>query len=161
MHYRCSFCNKGQEEVRRLIAGPSQVYICDECVQLCREIIEERAQARLAHDLKQSGYSVRRRVSPMMQRKKLEEIAAAVQGVPVWGCLPGSTAAEAGVRYGDIVLSLNGVATDSFEAFLCAHDTNSGELAIEVFRDGARLAFTMSVPRRRAQKAPPADASMC
>lgn len=41
MHYRCSFCNKGQEEVRRLIAGPSQVYICDECVQLCREIIEE------------------------------------------------------------------------------------------------------------------------
>ena len=35
------FCNKGQEEVRRLIAGPNQVYICDECVQLCREIIEE------------------------------------------------------------------------------------------------------------------------
>ena len=31
----------GQEEVRRLIAGPNQVYICDECVQLCREIIEE------------------------------------------------------------------------------------------------------------------------
>lgn len=41
MHYRCSFCNKGQEEVRRLIAGPNDVYICDECVQLCREIIEE------------------------------------------------------------------------------------------------------------------------
>ena len=41
MHYRCSFCNKGQEEVRRLIAGPNQVYICDECVQLCREIIDE------------------------------------------------------------------------------------------------------------------------
>ena len=41
MHYRCSFCNKGQEEVSRLIAGPNQVYICNECVQLCREIIEE------------------------------------------------------------------------------------------------------------------------
>jgi len=41
VHYRCSFCNKGQEEVRRLIAGPNQVYICDECVQLCREIIDE------------------------------------------------------------------------------------------------------------------------
>jgi ATP-dependent Clp protease ATP-binding subunit ClpX len=39
--YRCSFCGKGQEEVRRLIAGPGAVYICDECVQLCREIIEE------------------------------------------------------------------------------------------------------------------------
>jgi ATP-dependent Clp protease ATP-binding subunit ClpX len=41
VHYRCSFCSKGQEEVRRLIAGPNQVYICDECVQLCREIIDE------------------------------------------------------------------------------------------------------------------------
>jgi len=41
--YRCSFCGKSQEEVRRLIAGPNGVYICDECVQLCREIIEEEA----------------------------------------------------------------------------------------------------------------------
>ncbi|MCO5215613.1 MAG: ATP-dependent Clp protease ATP-binding subunit ClpX [Thermomicrobiales bacterium] len=41
MRYRCSFCNKGQEEVRRLIAGPNEVYICDECVQLCKEIINE------------------------------------------------------------------------------------------------------------------------
>src|SRR3990170_819888 len=41
VHYRCSFCGKGQEEVRRLIAGPGAVYICDECAQLCREIIEE------------------------------------------------------------------------------------------------------------------------
>ncbi len=41
VHYRCSFCGKSQEEVRRLIAGPGAVYICDECVQLCREIIEE------------------------------------------------------------------------------------------------------------------------
>jgi ATP-dependent Clp protease ATP-binding subunit ClpX len=40
-HYRCSFCGKGQDEVRRLIAGPGAVYICDECVQLCREIIDE------------------------------------------------------------------------------------------------------------------------
>ncbi len=41
VHYRCSFCGKSQEEVRRLIAGPGAVYICDECVQLCREIIDE------------------------------------------------------------------------------------------------------------------------
>ena len=44
IHYRCSFCGKGQEEVRRLIAGPGAVYICDECVSLCREIIEEEEQ---------------------------------------------------------------------------------------------------------------------
>ncbi len=39
--YHCSFCGKGQEHVRRLIAGPGAVYICDECVELCREIIDE------------------------------------------------------------------------------------------------------------------------
>lgn len=37
---RCSFCGKNQDQVRRLIAGP-QVYICDECIELCSEIIEE------------------------------------------------------------------------------------------------------------------------
>ncbi|MBN2647335.1 MAG: ATP-dependent Clp protease ATP-binding subunit ClpX [Thiotrichales bacterium] len=36
----CSFCGKGQQEVRKLIAGPS-VYICDECVELCNDILEE------------------------------------------------------------------------------------------------------------------------
>ncbi len=39
--YTCSFCGKKQEQVRRLIAGPGAVYICDECVELCREIIQE------------------------------------------------------------------------------------------------------------------------
>ena len=40
----CSFCGKNQNEVRRLIAGPS-VYICDECVDLCNDIITEEGQA--------------------------------------------------------------------------------------------------------------------
>ncbi|SRR5216683_1098238 len=39
--YRCSFCGKGQDQVERLIAGPGGVYICNECVTLCQEIIEE------------------------------------------------------------------------------------------------------------------------
>ena len=39
--YNCSFCGKDQENVKRLIAGPGSVYICDGCVQLCREIIDE------------------------------------------------------------------------------------------------------------------------
>src|SRR5688572_10049228 len=39
--YHCSFCGKSQDQVRRLIAGPGAVYICDECVDLCREIIDE------------------------------------------------------------------------------------------------------------------------
>jgi ATP-dependent Clp protease ATP-binding subunit ClpX len=39
-HLRCSFCGKGQSHVRKLIAGPG-VYICDECIELCNEIVEE------------------------------------------------------------------------------------------------------------------------
>ena len=38
---RCSFCNKTQSQVRKLIAGPEGVYICDDCVEVCAEIIEE------------------------------------------------------------------------------------------------------------------------
>ncbi len=40
----CSFCHRGATEVQRLIAGPEQVYICDECVELCVEILEEEKQ---------------------------------------------------------------------------------------------------------------------
>lgn len=39
-HLKCSFCGKSQEQVKRLIAGPN-VYICDECIELCQEIIYE------------------------------------------------------------------------------------------------------------------------
>ena len=39
----CSFCGKSQHEVRKLIAGPS-VFICDECVDLCNDIIREEEQ---------------------------------------------------------------------------------------------------------------------
>jgi ATP-dependent Clp protease ATP-binding subunit ClpX len=39
----CSFCGKSQHEVRKLIAGPS-VFICDECVELCNDIIREEIQ---------------------------------------------------------------------------------------------------------------------
>ena len=38
---RCSFCGKAQGQVRKLISGPNEVYICDECVELCAEIIDE------------------------------------------------------------------------------------------------------------------------
>ncbi|MDX2411556.1 MAG: ClpX C4-type zinc finger protein, partial [Woeseiaceae bacterium] len=39
----CSFCGKSQHEVRKLIAGPS-VFICDECVELCNDIIREELE---------------------------------------------------------------------------------------------------------------------
>lgn len=45
----CSFCGKNQKEVKKLIAGPA-VYICDECIQLCSEIIEEESEKALSDD---------------------------------------------------------------------------------------------------------------
>ena len=38
---RCSFCGKSKEEVRRLIAGPGGVFICDDCVDICKAMVDE------------------------------------------------------------------------------------------------------------------------
>ena len=46
---KCSFCGKNQEQVKRLIAGPN-VYICDECVELCDEIIQEEIEEVVEED---------------------------------------------------------------------------------------------------------------
>ena len=46
---KCSFCGKSQKQVRKLIAGPG-VYICDECIELCNEIIEEELVATSAQE---------------------------------------------------------------------------------------------------------------
>ena len=44
----CSFCGKSQHEVRKLIAGPT-VFICDECVELCMDIIKEENKSSLVN----------------------------------------------------------------------------------------------------------------
>ena len=46
----CSFCGKSQHEVRKLIAGPT-VFICDECVELCMDIIREENKSSLVKTL--------------------------------------------------------------------------------------------------------------
>ncbi|WP_416197483.1 MAG: ATP-dependent Clp protease ATP-binding subunit ClpX [Sporanaerobacter sp.] len=47
---RCSFCGKPQDQVRRLIAGPN-VYICDECIELCQEIIDEEFEDNFEYEI--------------------------------------------------------------------------------------------------------------
>jgi ATP-dependent Clp protease ATP-binding subunit ClpX len=49
---KCSFCAKTQDQVRKLVAGPS-VYICDECVELCAEIIEQELAEETSTDMKE------------------------------------------------------------------------------------------------------------
>ncbi|MGY3128664.1 ATP-dependent Clp protease ATP-binding subunit ClpX [Agrococcus sp. UYP33] len=53
---KCSFCGKSQKQVQQLIAGPA-VYICDECVELCNEIIEER-MAEAGETTAQEGFTL-------------------------------------------------------------------------------------------------------
>ena len=40
-NFRCSFCNKPQDKVRKLITGENGVCICDECIEVCAELVEE------------------------------------------------------------------------------------------------------------------------
>ncbi len=48
---RCSFCGKPQEQVRKLIAGPNGIYICESCVDVCAEIIEEELEEEFDNEL--------------------------------------------------------------------------------------------------------------
>jgi ATP-dependent Clp protease ATP-binding subunit ClpX len=61
----CSFCSKSQHEVRKLIAGPS-VYVCDECVSLCNEIINEQS-----HEHKTAGEGLPKLLVPAEIRRTL------------------------------------------------------------------------------------------
>ncbi len=63
----CSFCGKNQHEVRKLIAGPS-VYVCDECVALCNEIIHEEV-----HNAQSTDDSIPRLPTPVEIRNTLDE----------------------------------------------------------------------------------------
>ena len=44
---RCSFCGKTENQVRKLISGPAGIYICDECIEICSEIIAEEDELLL------------------------------------------------------------------------------------------------------------------
>ena len=63
----CSFCGKSQHEVRKLIAGPS-VFVCDECVELCNDIIREEVQENTEGDGKSGNFPV-----PAEIREKLDD----------------------------------------------------------------------------------------
>lgn len=62
-HLKCSFCGKSQEQVRKLIAGPG-VYICDECVDLCNEILDEELL-----DANAAGTQPQPRTEPPQKRR--------------------------------------------------------------------------------------------
>ncbi len=74
VQYHCSFCGKSQDQVRRLIAGPGAVYICDECVDLCREIIdEENGQAAATSSSRQGSVTLQNVPPPRKIYEHLNE----------------------------------------------------------------------------------------
>jgi S1-C subfamily serine protease len=77
----------------------------------------------------------------MIRREQLEALAEVVQGIPVIGLLPGSTAAEAGVQYGDIVLEVNGVRTINIDDYLAGRKVRADGMALRLFRDGNELSL--------------------
>jgi len=61
----CSFCGKGQNEVKKLIAGPS-VFVCDECVELCLDILQEEQPATIKQEEKTSALPVPKEIAAFL-----------------------------------------------------------------------------------------------
>jgi len=87
-------------------------------------------------------------VLTMQSRRQLAQLATALGGIPVWGCLPGSAAARIGVRYGDVILSVNGRPTPNVDEYIEARNVRRDGLSVVVFRDGREHLIEVSLPTR-------------
>ncbi len=67
---RCSFCNKAQSQVRKLIAGPAGVYICDECIDICADILEEELEDEEQEETSRPDINL---LKPMQIKKFLDD----------------------------------------------------------------------------------------
>src|SRR5215813_9055977 len=82
----------------------------------------------------------------MQSPSDLTRIADAMGGLPIMGCLKGSPADLAGIRYGDILLSINGTPTPSWSEFFQARRQSKGSILVRVFRQGAEFEVRMALP---------------
>ena len=89
-------------------------------------------------------------VYKMQSRRQLAQLAAALGGIPIWSCLPGSAAARLGVRYGDVILSVNGRPTPNVDAYIAARNVRRDGFSVVVFRDGREHTLEVTLEARAA-----------
>src|SRR5262245_50558495 len=90
----------------------------------------------------------------MLKWEDVQRLATRLNGVPVLGCLPVSPAALAGVRYGDILISVNDMPTPDWAAYVEARARNRGHMRVELFRAGETLVFELALPAVNEQVDP-------
>jgi S1-C subfamily serine protease len=88
----------------------------------------------------------------MLRRRQFEAIAETVQGILVLGCLPGGGAAGVGVRYGDVLLEVNGLRTMTVDDYVEARKCRSDGVALRLFRDGQELSVFVPFRPRDAEE---------
>lgn len=81
----------------------------------------------------------------LIDRVELTKLATALGGLPVLACRAGSPAARAGIRYGDIVLAVNGIKTPDWAAFIEARGKNQRTMQLELFREGTQLSLEIEL----------------
>jgi len=81
----------------------------------------------------------------LISRAHLTQLAITLSGLPVLGCLPGSPADLAGVRYGDVLLSVDGLPTPSWDAYLAARRNSGPSITLRLFRDGSELELEITL----------------
>lgn len=81
-----------------------------------------------------------------------QKIADAYGGILVLGALPGSPAAELGLRYGDVLLRVNGMRTEVVEDFLKARSLDKSTMRLEVVRGGQTVSIELDISQRTSRK---------
>jgi C-terminal processing protease CtpA/Prc len=90
-----------------------------------------------------------RTVRQMQSRSQLAQLAEALGGIPVWGCLQGSRAQQLGMRYGDVILSVNGQRTGSAGEYVAARNLRRDGAQVVIFRDGQEISFDLCFEAER------------
>ena len=75
----------------------------------------------------------------MMNREQLAKLAESLGGIPVWGVLPGSASQRCGVRYGDVIISVNGIKTSNADEYVEARNARRDGADVVIFRDGREV----------------------